>query len=196
MADEYFLGFPISSFFIPDRRKAIVIGCSDYSVLRSKEGMEGFSDIPEALEDIKTVYHGLRRLRFAKNEIIMLEDADYMQVKIAIDSTNNEIYDNYCNGMSTLLFVYYAGHGMMDNCTYSIHNRTDRRWKYPLEKQLRTIAKAEGSYVVAVFDCCREKLRLEQMRGLKNLDQDLLESGVFLCLPDDPQENFIITYGC
>ena len=119
--------------------------------------MEGFSDIPEALEDIKVVHAGLRRLRFAKDEITMIENADYMQVKIAIDGANAEIYDNFSNGLNTLLFVYYAGHGMMDNCTYSIHNRTDRRWKYPLEKQLRTLARADGSYVVAVFDCCRER---------------------------------------
>lgn len=136
--------------------------------------MEGFSDIPEAIEDMKVVHAGLRRLRFAKDEITMIENADYMQVKIAIDGANAEIYDNFSNGLNTLLFVYYAGHGMMDNCTYSIHNRTDRRWKYPLEKQLRTLARADGSYVVGVFDCCRERFTQAQTRGLGNLNDDML----------------------
>ena len=44
---------------------------------------------------------------------------------------------------------------MMDNTTHCVVNGARM---YPLEKQLRTIAKQDGSYVVAVFDCCREKL--------------------------------------
>ena len=51
---------------------------------------------------------------------------------------------------------------MMDNCTYAVVNGSRM---YPLEKQLRTIAKQDGSYVVSVFDCCREKMQVQAMRG-------------------------------
>jgi len=37
---------------------------------------------------------------------------------------------------------------------------------YPIERQLRCLAKAEGSYVVSVLDCCRERIeRQPAMRG-------------------------------
>ena len=48
---------------------------------------------------------------------------------------------------------------MMDNCTYCVLNG---HRMYPLEKMLRCLAKADGSYVVSVFDCCREKLPITQ----------------------------------
>ena len=44
-----------------------------------------------------------------------------------------------------MLFVYYVGHGMMDNNTYLVLNG---KRMYPMEKMLRTIAKMDGSYVV------------------------------------------------
>ena len=47
---------------------------------------------------------------------------------------------------------------------------------YPMEKQLRSLAKADGSYVVTVFDCCREKLAIGPTRGLS---QDLLNEDCF-----------------
>ena len=57
-----------------------------------------------------------------------------------------------------MLFVYYAGHGIMDNYTLMVVNDKDiRKRTYPLEKMLRSMAKIKGSYVVSVFDCCREK---------------------------------------
>ena len=93
-----------------------------------------------------------------------------------------------------MLFVYYAGHGVMDNTTYCVLNG---KRMYPMEKLLRVIAKQEGSYVMAVFDCCREKLPPQKMRGGGG--------GAVIAdeMPEDVElgqavnhENFIITYGC
>ena len=53
----------------------------------------------------------------------------------------------------------------MDNHTQVVLNEKSF---YPLEKILRSIAKCEGSYVISLFDCCREKLQLpagEASRG-------------------------------
>ena len=87
--------------------------------------------------------------------------------------------------MKTLLFVYYAGHGMMDNCTYVVLNG---KRMYPLEKMLRTLAKADGSYVVAVFDCCREKMPKEATRGLGSggSEELMMDDGIYLSQPDEP----------
>ena len=54
---------------------------------------------------------------------------------------------------------------MMDNTTYCVLNATK---SYPLEKMLRTIAKQDGSYVMSVFDCCREKLNNQQKEMLND----------------------------
>ena len=51
---------------------------------------------------------------------------------------------------------------MMDNSTYCVVNGPRM---YPMEKNLRCVAKQDGSYVVAVFDCCREKMSAAPMRG-------------------------------
>ena len=62
LESEHILGMPVSAFFQANIKKAIVIGCSEYGELRKIEGKEGFEDIQEAMEDIKVVKAGLRRL--------------------------------------------------------------------------------------------------------------------------------------
>lgn len=125
-----------------------------------------------------------------------MKDPDYQQVKIAIDRASQEVYENFQEGSNTLLFVYYAGHGMMDNSTYCVLNGARM---YPLEKQLRSLAKADGSYVVAVFDCCREKLKKKASRGFNPNEMKwntLEDDSEWLGAPKGSQENFIVTYGC
>lgn len=68
---------PTSMFFKYERKIALVIGCSDYAELRQIEGKEGFGDLPEAMNDIETVYCGMRRIRFKRNEIKMLRNPNY-----------------------------------------------------------------------------------------------------------------------
>ena len=78
------------------------------------------------------------------------------------------------------MFVYYAGHGVMDNTTFMVLNGPRM---YPLEKILRSFAKGDGSYVVSLFDCCREKLPAVQSRGGGfGGDED---DDVFLATPKD-----------
>ena len=62
---------------------------------------------------------------------------------------------------------------------------------YPLEKMLRSLAKADGSYVVALFDCCRERFVAGATRGAGS------EANTFdVCAKAEADENFVITYGC
>ena len=70
------------------------------------------------------------------------------------------------NGESTLIFVYYAGHGAQDNDTSMILNGASTM--FPLEKMLRVIAGMKGTYVIALLDCCREKLDSTKWRGTSN----------------------------
>ena len=85
----------------------------------------------------------------------------------------------------------------MDNTTFAVLNG---KKCYPLERMLRALATAEGSYVCAVFDCCREKMPSSAFRGsgqadgAAELDDD---TGInLLGAPAETQENIIMTFGC
>ena len=47
---------------------------------------------------------------------------------------------------------------------------------------MRTLSKAEGSYIIALFDCCREKIKVPKANSSS------AQSGT--------DENFIMTFGC
>ena len=101
----------------------------------------------------------MRRLRFKKNDIQILRDPSYFELKIAIDQAAADIYLSYKNeGLNTLFFVYYSGHGMMSSTTLCVLN--DRRL-YPIEKMVRSMAKQGGAYIMTVLDCCRELIKDE-----------------------------------
>lgn len=113
-------------------------------------------------------------------------------MSIAINKASADVYHDFKNGINTLVYVYYAGHGVMDNTTYCVLNGAKM---YPLEKMLRSFAKADGSYILAVFDCCREKLLQAVSRGL-GAGQEFDEDSPTLGAPIDCQENLIMTFGC
>ena len=75
------------------------------------------------------------------------------------------------NQIKTLIWVYYSGHGVMNNTTFAVCNEALRAAKvwYPLEKQLRMLAGIKGAYVVGVFDCCRAVIT-PAMRGEQQRD--------------------------
>ena len=158
--------------------------------------MENFADLPEALQDADEVVEGLHRLQFSDEEITVMKNVGYQEIKIAIDIASADIYQNFKRGLNTLLFVYYAGHGMMNNTTYIV---TNGKRMYPLESTLRCLAKADGSYVVSVFDCCREKMQQKPMRGrieANSSSYDFEDESEWIGKPNNSQENIIITYGC
>ena len=89
--------------------------------------------------------------------------------------------ENAKEGENTLVFIYYAGHGVSDNYTFALVNDMKRPW-FPLEQNVRTLSKAEGSYIIALFDCCREKVKVPKA------NTSSAQSGT--------DENFIMTFGC
>lgn len=75
--EEFIFGMPKSAYFRVGKKKAIIIGCSEYDELRQIEGKEGFADLPEALNDIKVVKASLKRLGFFKENIDILVNPNY-----------------------------------------------------------------------------------------------------------------------
>ena len=84
-----------------------------------------------------------------------------------------------------MIFVYYAGHGVMDNMTFALCNGNPltngengkvSKSRFNLENAVRAVGQVHGAYVLSVFDCCREALK-PNMRGNNAILSD-----------DDPSE--------
>ena len=54
----------------------------------------------------------------------------------------------------------------MDNTVYAVCNGGARpsKYIYGLQARLNSLAQQQGTYVLGIFDCCREKI-LPAMRG-------------------------------
>ena len=71
-------------------------------------------------------------------------------------------------GKRTMIFIYYSGHGVMDNYTYVVSNETPVNGqvkKYALEFRMRNIGAEEGAFVLGILDCCREKIPVPTKAG-------------------------------
>ena len=75
-------------------------------------------------------------------EIKTYEDISYEKLHKVKNKLKQKIVQNKIDGMNTLCFVYYAGHGVMDNMTYAVCNQANERGKflYPLQQQLKALS--------------------------------------------------------
>ena len=96
---------------------------------------------------------------------------------------------NYANGMESNVYFFYGGHGIMEFTTYIVCPRFDpkrpQEWRFPVEKELRKLARVNGSYVVSVLDCCREMWRTKD--DAYRLPEEADPPG---------DRNLILTFGC
>ena len=119
---------------------------------------------------------------------------------VAINETMNQVYINSKNGDKTFIFIYYAGHGACDNNTYVI---TGGGKMFALEKSIRILGRMPESYVISLFDCCREKIDEGQWRGAGpnyvNIEAMMEDLGGRDQDDGGNQKGFvntIVTYGC
>ena len=169
----------------------MVIGASDYSALRDIEGKEAYADLPETQSDCEIILKGLKKLGFEDENIVYLEEPSWKQVHLKILEAAMNIQKDAMEGIQTLFYFYYAGHGMSDT---NLFLQLNEGKLYPIEKMLRSLAKADGSYVIALFDCCRERIIAGATRGV-NVEEDDGMAAASEQIPEN-HENFIITYGC
>ena len=80
------------------------------------------------------------------------------------------INKNEKKGKETFLFVFYAGHGLQENNCVIVCNE---KKLYHLEKMLRVQATNPFCFVVAIFDCCRSKIKAEHRGGAADPDEDV-----------------------
>ena len=189
--NEFIFGMPRHKYFKVSRKRALVTIVSDYSALREIEGKENYEDLPETIEDLKNILKGLRHLGFEDDDITILKEPTWNDLHLKVIELATDLHKTSMDGEQTLVFTYYAGHGMSDN---NLQLQLNEERLYPIERMLRSLAKGDGSYVVALFDCCRERIIAEKQRGVI-ADEDDAIATAGMVLPES-HENFIITYGC
>ena len=100
-------------------------------------------------------------------------DIDFDAFKELFKKLQLTIYTNWSQRREyTLVFVYYAGHGILTQTTnalcngYLLKNGTKgklSKTRYDLEHRLRALGQEEGGYILGIFDCCREKLSQDML---------------------------------
>ena len=153
------------------------------------EGKQRYADLPDTEKDQQVMVAGLRMLGFGEEDIIAVREPSWAELHGAVMELALEVQKASMDGGRTLIFAYYAGHGLSDNLVYA---QLNEERIYPLEKMLRDLAKADGSYIVCLFDCCRERMQPGAARGPGTEVSGMLD----VPTSAETEENFIITYGC
>lgn len=103
------------------------------------------------------------------NKVVTTLDADWDTINGAYTEVSRQLakaHKDKSHATKILLFVYYSGHGVMDTTTKLVVNEEDADLRYfPLESKLSILSGYRNTYIVTIFDCCREKLPKEEQRG-------------------------------
>ena len=70
---------------------------------------------------------------------------------------------------------------------------------FPLEKKIRDLAEIEGCFVVALFDCCREKMTVDEVQKGKMVKVEGRGGGMMEEEPDwsvAKARDLMIAFGC
>ena len=93
----------------------------------------------------------------------MLERPDIIKFNQILNKLVKLIRANAKAGKRTFVYFQYGGHGFQENgftqalCNIELTDDEEYdRQLYPIEKQLRMLAKYPDVYILAVLDCSRE----------------------------------------
>ena len=126
----------VDNHFRPHFYKWVIVKNRCYDQLRGLDGYHGFQDIDQVEDDAMNFKNGIMGLGARRLDILEIEDADFATFTQTISDLRFMITDNWNRGNKrTLIFVYYAGHGIMSNTTYAVCNEAEKRNKirFPLE---------------------------------------------------------------
>ena len=113
--DEFVAGMPRRMYFGQTRRRALVITASDYGELRKVEGKEKYLDLAETVNDQDVIKAGIQRLGFEEEEINVLSEPSWATLHTAVLELALDLQKKGDAGERTLVFAYYAGHGLSEN---------------------------------------------------------------------------------
>ncbi len=175
-------------YFVPAICVAWLIGVQYYDRVRKAEKepkphCHDLDQVPEDLENMTTFFENLQFDRIIKTEnpdSIIMDDSFEEIRKILKDSHRDKT-------KPILLYVYYAGHGVLQHTTNIVLNEDDPEKRYyTLEQKLSALSKLNNNYISVVFDCCREEQPQTATRSIGDEDDK----------KNDSFQNLFILFGC
>jgi len=101
-----------------------------------------------------------------------------------------ELLERQENNEYTVIYVYYTGHGLMDERSLIVVNDDSTKPKnafmFPLERYLRTLSENPNNFIIAMFDCCRARVP-KKFRNMLNADDEEEQ---------EPSRNLMFIFGC
>ena len=118
--------------------------------------MEGIEDLPDVQQDMEIFTQNIQRYGFKDIDIVKRKNLDYATTNKMFLGFERKININARRGLQTLTMVYYSGHSMMKDNMNWIVVPDPQKPLYNVEAKLRYLGSLDKSYVIGVFDCCRE----------------------------------------
>lgn len=111
---------------------------------------------------MKNAYIGFIKQGVKHENIRIVLNPSHDELNSIFKEMQKQLRANAKNGEKTLIQVYFAGHGhIQDGLTNVLLNSSNpKKVTFNLEARLRTLATIEGSYVIGVLDNCREMLNV------------------------------------
>ena len=109
---------------MPDIFKWIIIKHKHYEQVRNFFG-KGWANIPQVDQDGINVLKGIKELGAREEDIDVLEDKKFAELVKYFNQVRKDAITAWnVAEKRTMVFVYYSGHGVMDNFTYVVTNET------------------------------------------------------------------------
>ena len=129
--------------FVPDRCYWIIIKNKNYEVLAQDPNWSAFANIPNVDQDAVNAKNGFISLGANIADINIVENASFDDLKNLFGGIQRNVIQNWAAGQQkSLVFVYYAGHGVMDNTVYAVCNGGPRpsKYIYGIQARLNSLA--------------------------------------------------------
>ena len=151
--------------------------------------------------DVNTFSSKILDFGFDKKDVIKEENVNNKQIRAHIQKYMRTLEENKNKKKKTLVVIYFAGHGvMLKNQNNIVVLDKDKKKRYfNLELWSRSLSSIEGSYIITIFDCCREYMPVPTTRGIGSNEEDAEHD---VSAPENPEDmmhsytNLILINGC
>ena len=170
----------------------------DYSELRRLYDFRGFKNLKSLRYNRAKFEQGLKCIGIT--DVRHLTNPSFPEFLESMDDLEAECNRNHEAGERTFVLFQYGGHGLQDNFTYAMCSTIERKKiAFPIEKKARDLAEVPSCYVVALFNCYREKMTVDEEKKGKIVKVDDHGDGMMIEEEDllvTKARDLIIVFGC
>lgn len=152
--------------FRPSKLIAVSISSETYCELQRLQDYSEFKNLEHLRKDRFLFEHGVNCL--GVKDVRHLRDPDRDDLLRMFKRLTSECLANYEAGHRTAVIFMYSGHGIASDLTFALMNTIDpKKILFPIEKKIRQISELPGTYVISLFNCCRDKVKVARSKGGK-----------------------------